>query len=128
MYFSECLCIPWSCCSGFAIVIIDILLIFFFRVFIKEIVGTTQIVLLWAVVTAWSLWAASIASVVLSYFFSRAALRKAIEQSDKDDFSGGVGGCAAKVTQLLNWFSGILFILGIIFLIVFSANNIGEKL
>ena len=95
--------------------------------FIKDIVGASQPVLVWAVVTAWSLWAVSIASVVLSYFFSRIALRKAIEQVDRDDFSGGVGGRATSVTHFLNWLSGLLFILGIVFLIIFAGNNIGEK-
>ena len=95
--------------------------------FIKDIIGKSEPVLVWAVVTAWGLWAASIASVVISYFLSRMALRKAIMQVDNNDFSEGVGGCAAVATQIFNAISGILFIVGIVFLIVFSSNNIGSK-
>ncbi len=93
-------------------------------VFIKDIVGSTEPVLVWAVVTAWALWATSITSVVVSYFLSRIALRKTILQADKGDFSEGVGGCAAIATQFFNAISGVLFIVGIVFLIIFTANNI----
>lgn len=96
-------------------------------VFIKDIIGSTDPISVWAVITAWSLWAASITSVVISYYLSREALRATILQTDKNDFSGGVGGCAAKATQIFNAISGILFVVGIVFLIIFTANNLGTK-
>lgn len=95
-------------------------------VFIKDIVGINQPACLWAAVSAWSLWACSIASVVASYFSSRVALRKAINQVDEGKLEN-IGGIATKVTQALNALSGALFILGISFFIVFAANNFGEK-
>ena len=96
-------------------------------IFIKDIVGTADPVLVWTVITAWALWASSLTSVVISYFLSHLALRKAIAQTDKKDFSGGVGGCAAIAVQVFNALSGILFIAGVLFIIIFSANNIGSS-
>jgi hypothetical protein len=96
-------------------------------VFIKDIIGNSDPVSVWAVITAWSLWAASITSVVISYYLSREALRTTILQTDNNDFSGGVGGCSAKATQVFNAISGILFVVGIVFLIIFTANNLGTK-
>mgnify|MGYP000157643279 CR=1 FL=1 len=95
-------------------------------VFIKDIIGDTDPILLWTVITAWALWASSLASVVTSYFLSRLALRIAILQTDNNDFAAGVGGWPAKATQYFNAISGILFVSGIVFLIVFSAKNIGN--
>ena len=96
-------------------------------IFIKDIIGTSSPVLTWTVIAAWSFWAASLMSVVISHFLSRMALRKAILQADKGDFTEGVGGCAAKATQIFNAISGILFVIGIVLFIIFSANNIGSK-
>ncbi|MFT7056693.1 MAG: hypothetical protein ACJAR3_002332 [Roseivirga sp.] len=95
-------------------------------VFIKDIIGTSDPVMLWTVITAWASWATSLASVVTSYFLSRMALRVAILQNDKNDFSAGVGGWAAKATHFLNAISGLMFLSGIVFLIIFSAKNIGN--
>ncbi|MFQ3172121.1 MAG: hypothetical protein ACI9DG_002161 [Oleispira sp.] len=95
-------------------------------VFIKDIIGTSDPVMLWTVITAWALWATSLASVVTSYFLSRIALRVAILQNDKNDFSAGVGGRAAKATHFFNAISGLMFLSGIVFLIIFSAKNIGN--
>ena len=96
-------------------------------VFIKDIIGNADAVCVWAVVAAWIFWGISIASVVSSYFSSRYALGIAIDQTDKGNYSGGVGGCAAKFTKLANAVSGIFFVLGIAFLIIFTANNLGAK-
>ncbi|BCG65168.1 MAG: hypothetical protein methR_P2990 [Methyloprofundus sp.] len=96
-------------------------------IFIKDIIGDSEPIMVWTVITAWVLWALSITSVLISYFLSRLALRKSIIQLDNDNFSEGVGGCAAKATQVFNVISGALFILGIVFLIIFSSQNIGSK-
>ena len=94
-------------------------------VFIKDIIGAAQPLFLWCVVVAWSLWAFSIMSVVISYFTSGIALRKATAQHDKkEENQGRPGGCAAIVTQIFNILSGSSFVIGIVFFIIFSANNI----
>jgi len=91
--------------------------------FIKDVIGGAEPLCSHLVLVAWGLWAGSISSVILSYFFSRIALRKTIEQVDKGDFSAGVGGCASTVTAVFNILSGTLFIVGIIFLILFVKSN-----
>ena len=96
-------------------------------VFYKEVIGGKTLNCPDLLVWSWGIWAASIAIVVVSYFLSRLALRKAIEQTDKNDFSGGVGGWAAKLTSYANALSGILFVVGISLFISFSSQNIESK-
>lgn len=91
---------------------------------IEDLAGDSP-VMVWAVIAAWSCWSGSIASVITSYFLSSRALRKAILQTDSNDFSEGVGGFSAVATQFFNLLSGVLFIGGIIFLIIFTVNNFG---
>lgn len=95
--------------------------------FIKDIIGKNEPELVWSVICAWSFWSCSIAAVIVSYFLSRVAFRKAIYQVDNDNFESGIGGCAAKATHVFNVLSGILFIVGIVFLIIFASANIGDK-
>lgn len=94
-------------------------------VFIKELVPNATPIMNWSLVVSWCFWAASIAIVVASYFTSRLALRKAIEQADSADYSSRVGGCASAITFGLNICSGLCFVIGIIFLIIFVSNNLG---
>lgn len=96
-------------------------------VFYKEIIGENTPINHALLVWSWGVWAASIAAVVVSYYLSRLALRKAIDQTDKDDFSAGVGGWAAKWTSYTNALSGILFVIGIGLFITFSSFNIEGK-
>jgi len=96
-------------------------------IFIKDIIGDGEPSEVWAVITAWSLWAGSISSVITSYYFSRIALRTAIDQTDNDDYSDVVGGYASYVTNCLNAVSGLLFVVGVIFFIIFASSNIGDK-
>lgn len=96
-------------------------------VFIKDVIGNNNPIHIWAVIMAWSMWAISISSVVISFFLSRLSMRKAIDQTDNDDFSGGVGGIATKATQFFNGLSGLSFVFGIIFLIIFASYNFSNK-
>lgn len=96
-------------------------------IFFKEVLGGKAPVHSEILVYSWVAWASSIATVVLSYFLSRLALRKAIEQTDNNDFRAGVGGWAAKLTAYTNALSGLLFIVGIGLFISFSAQNIEGK-
>jgi hypothetical protein len=94
-------------------------------VFLKDIIGESDPSATWAIVTAWSFWALSLTSVVVSYFFSRIALSKSIVQTDQDNLGESVGGWASTATSLSNSVSGISFILGVVFLIYFATKNIG---
>lgn len=55
------------------------------------------------------------------------ALRKAIEQTDNNNFEGDVGGWATKCTSFANGLSGLLFVIGISLFITFSSYNIEGK-
>jgi hypothetical protein len=92
---------------------------------IQDIVGARAPVDVWAIIAAWGSWAASITTVILSYYLSRTALRKAIAQTDANDFSGGVGGLASKATEVCNISSGVFFIIGVVCLITFTVKNFG---
>ena len=96
-------------------------------VFYKEVIGSNTPLHHELLIWSWGIWAASIAAVVVSYFLSRLSLRKAIEQTDKNDFSGGVGGWAARWTSLANALSGVLFVIGIGLFITFLSYNIEGK-
>lgn len=96
-------------------------------VFYKEVIGEKNPICHDLLVWSWAAWTASIASVVISYYLSRKALRKAIEQTDENDFSEGPGGWAANCTSYANALSGILFVVGISLFITFSAHNIEDK-
>tara|TARA_R110001583_G_scaffold89547_1_gene230886 strand:- start:1289 stop:1678 length:390 start_codon:yes stop_codon:yes gene_type:complete len=93
-------------------------------VFYKEVIGDQIAVNPELLICSWGVWAASIAAVVISYFFSRIALRKTIEQTDDSNFSGSVGGWAATLTSYANAVSGILFVVGISIFISFTSQNI----
>ena len=93
-------------------------------IFYKDIIGDKIPINTCLLVSSWGLWAASIAVVVFSYYSSHQALRKAIEQTDKNDFSGGVGGWAANFTRCANVVSGFLFVVAIGLFITFSYQNI----
>ncbi|MDQ8037034.1 MAG: hypothetical protein REI12_06395 [Pedobacter sp.] len=95
--------------------------------FIENVIGDSAPQETWALISAWSFWAASLAAVVISYFFSRLALRKAIDQCDSNNYSEGVGGWATKTTNALNAVSGLFFVTGIIFVIIFCSHNLGGE-
>ncbi len=93
-------------------------------VFYKDIIGDKMPICPDLLVWSWGLWTASIAFVVFSYYLSHEALRKAIDQTDENDFSDGVGGWAANFTNYANVASGSLFVVAIGLFIVFSSKNI----
>lgn len=76
--------------------------------------------------TSWICWGVSITSVIISYFTSHLALRRAIIQIDSSKiYNENPGGIATRFTSILNLISGTLFIAGISFLIVFVSENFG---
>lgn len=76
-------------------------------------------------ITAWTLWALSVSSVLLSFFFSHRALKKAVKQLDEDKIhSEPPGGWYNRVTFFLNIGSGISFLAGLIFIIIFISKNL----
>ena len=76
--------------------------------------------LLWA----WILWGASMTMILISYFTSQMALRKAINQTDaKSIYDARPGGCYDIITCIANILGGITFILGVSAMIFFVSSN-----
>jgi hypothetical protein len=97
--------------------------------FIENVIGDSAPQETWALILAWTFWAASLASVVVSYFLSRLALRRAIDQCDTNDYSSKIGGWATTATNIANAVSGLFFVIGIVFVIIFCSHNIqGAKM
>ena len=78
---------------------------------------------------AWGCWAGSIAAVFISYFLSRKALGKAIDQfdnkrkSDQTEPEEKPGGRWSTATEVLNIVGGLSFIVGLAVLGLFVWNN-----
>ncbi len=90
--------------------------------FLKDIVNLDTAVVIWLLISAWVCWALSVTSVLLSFYSSKSALRKAIEDLDvgKEDNNSD-----DKWTTKLNFCSGACFIIGLNFMIAFVISNIG---
>ena len=95
-------------------------------VYLKDVIGTRALVLPGVLWVAWITWTFSIVCILLSFFFSKHSLVKAIEQVDGGRIHSEVpGGNFAKTTERLNVLSGILFLLGVFFMLLFVYKNFG---
>jgi hypothetical protein len=94
--------------------------------FIKDLLGPGPIVHPGLLFTAWVAWGISIISTLASFFFSQIALRTAIRQVDDGTIGGQYPGRAyARVTVGLNALGGIMFLVGVGFIVWFVALNLG---
>lgn len=96
--------------------------------FTKDIVGTAHLVHSVYLLLAWAAWTASSTSVLMSFFTSQRACRKAIRQLDA---AGKVpprpGGWADFGTEVLNITGLILFVVGLIMMVLFLSHNLNLK-
>lgn len=101
--------------------------------FIHEIAPHPKLFSICFLIIAWGLFCLSLLSTLISFLTSQAACRRQREILDHD-ISGKTAvstvNCGASWTNGLNYFSISFFILGIVFLITFSAINLsgGEKI
>jgi hypothetical protein len=81
---------------------------------------------LWLLAGAWACWAVSVSLVLVSYYLSRVALHKAIEQTDYGEIrSVRPGGRASACLVVCNIGSGFLFLVGVILMTWFIGVNLG---
>jgi hypothetical protein len=74
---------------------------------------------------SWSLWTASLLLVVLSYFCSIRALRRALKQSYTGAaYSQRPGGRWAVATEILNLLGAALFAAGLLLMLSFVRSNL----
>lgn len=79
----------------------------------------------WLITVAWFSWALSILCVLASFYCSHLALRYCIKQVDeKTVYIETPGGRYAKLTASLNAVGGVLFVVGMAFVIAFVAWNV----
>ncbi len=96
--------------------------------FIKDIVGTEDIVHGGFLLAAWIGWAISSTAVLVSFFTSQLAQRKAIKQLDR----GRLGmerpcGFYDLITAFLNLCGLVLFVFGLVMMICFLNFNLKIK-
>jgi hypothetical protein len=74
---------------------------------------------------AWIFWGMSITCTLYSFYTSTLAFRKAIKQTDEGKiYSELQGGYFQLITNILNFSSGLLFLIGVIFIVIFTSYNI----
>ncbi len=92
-------------------------------VFIKDVLGSS-IVDINNLQWAWGCWAASLLCVLFSFFLSQQAFRKAIFQVDDRKELKSPGGIFSTLIQIANPLGGVLFLLGVVFIIIFAGSNL----
>lgn len=95
--------------------------------FIDKILQGREPEFLWMLTGAWILWGLSIAAVIFSFFCSRQALRKAIDQVDKGEDLQKPGGIMSAITERLNIISGVAFMVGIVLIAIFATRNLQTR-
>lgn len=96
--------------------------------FLEKVVGPGPLQSKYFLAGAWLSWAVSIASVLVSYFLSRHALRCAIEQVDGTrPHIRRLGGKMAIATEIANVVSGLCFIVGVVLITFFAVFNLEAK-
>ncbi len=95
--------------------------------FIENFVDSSAMSATSCLFSAWVSWGLSLLLVLASFFSSHLALQKAIEQVDKDDGTDktDLGGFWNRMTKFANAAGGILFVVGLGFLLVFVRLNLG---
>lgn len=96
--------------------------------FIKDVIGPSQIVHSVYLLLAWSFWAASTLSVLLSFFTSNLSMRRAVKQCDEGKIHcEPPGGIYAKLTATFNLLGVASLIIGIGFMAAFVYTNLLER-
>lgn len=97
--------------------------------FVKDIIGDKPIEQSWLLIGAWIAWAASTMVMLTSYYVSRLALRKAIEQCDDRSIEEceTPGGIFTLILRKLNVAGAILFFGGVCLMAAFVNVNIAKR-
>ena len=94
-------------------------------IFVKDIVGSNPISNSSWLLLAWLAWAFSSLAVLMSFFSSHLALRKAIQQCDNGTIYGQKpGGLLSDLTRNLNAAGALLFFCGLCLMTAFVFKNL----
>lgn len=95
--------------------------------FIKDVVGPGPFKSSSYLVFAWLCWGMSIIFVLTSYFVSALALRRSIEQVDRETIrQERPGGTFDRITGACNIGGGVLFFFGVVLIAYFVWRNFGD--
>lgn len=93
--------------------------------FLQNIIGSAKAVQVCYLVAAWVSWALSLIFTGSSFWFSAAAMRKAIRQLDEQTIGQeNPGGWWSPATKVTTFLGGAAFIVGVIAMIVFVQGNL----
>ena len=96
-------------------------------IFLRDVIGSDLVIRPHFLLAAWLSWAFSSFAVLVSFFLSHLALRRAIVQVDSGDIAGLeklAGGIFSKITALFNASGAILFLVGVCSITVFAHANL----
>jgi len=103
--------------------------------FTKDVVGTENVVHTGYLLSAWIGWGFSSTAVLLSFFTSQLALRKAIRQLDAgkldqtdEEKMERPGGWFDQITASLNLSGLVLFLFGLAMMLVFLCYNVKDHM
>lgn len=97
-------------------------------VFLEDVIGTNPIISPCYLLAAWVSWGFSTLAVLVSFYLSHLALRRAISQVDSGTIhSQRPGGKLAIATAVLNAMGALLFVLGVCSITAFAQANLIDK-
>lgn len=97
-------------------------------VFLKDVIGSNPVIDSNYLLASWVCWALSALSVLISFYLSQLALRKAIKQVDAGTiYSETAGGVYSKITSTLNVCGAILFFVGVCCITFFAESNLSNR-
>lgn len=89
---------------------------------LKDVIGNKPIIALCLLILAWLSWILSLAALLLSHFCGAKANQYAVSQLDTN--TEATGGSWNTITGICNPTSGILFLFGVIFFVLFVTLNL----
>lgn len=94
-------------------------------VFLKDVIHDVPLAHAEYLLGAWLSWGLSSTSILISFFLSHLALRRAINQIDSDEINTtSPGGIYSKVTAAANIAGALLFLIGVLLITGFAGENL----
>jgi hypothetical protein len=89
--------------------------------FVRNLVGAGEFIHPLYLFIAWIAWGLSQTTILLSFYFSTLAQRKAVRQLDQRKLP--TGGWWDRATAILNFLGLVLFVIGLAMIIIFLSYN-----
>lgn len=93
--------------------------------FVKDVIGDQQPKDSHLMLGSWICWGLSLSCILFSHYVSQHALRKTIKQLDSGTLAQEApGGWLDRLTAVLNAGSGVFFLAGTFFFVIFAHSNL----